>query len=287
MLVGAGDLRFVDAEVSFPDSLDIYSKLGDVDTWIDLPDGLWPERADELDPQLIAGYEKGDWLTVRKFATTFTRRNALERKLAALFDEIDVLVTPTAAIPAFPAEGPMPREIAGAAGTSGDGGAVRHARQHVGRPRDLGAGGPHGERAARRPAHHRRPTPRRRRAAARAGAGGSPTVAAVVPTSALTIREAASPAECGEISGLFTSIWGGHQHIPPELGRAIVESGGYVVAARRGEVVVGASVGIVGQSGGHPTSIRTSRESCRASNGRVSASAIKTAPTGLARARAA
>ena len=84
----------------------------------------------------------------------------------------------------------------------------------------------------------------------RAGAGGSPTVAAVVPTSALTIREAASPAECGEISALFTSIWGGHQHIPPELGRAIVESGGYVVAARRGEVVVGASVGIVGQSGG-------------------------------------
>ncbi len=113
VLVGAGDLRFVDAEVSFPDSLDIYSKLGDVDTWIELPDGLWPERVDELDPQLIAGYEKGDWLTVRKFATTFTRRNALERKLAALFDEIDVLVTPTAAIPAFPAEGPMPREIAG------------------------------------------------------------------------------------------------------------------------------------------------------------------------------
>jgi aspartyl-tRNA(Asn)/glutamyl-tRNA(Gln) amidotransferase subunit A len=113
VLVGAGDLRFVDAEVSFPDSLDIYSKLGDVDTWIELPDGLWPERADELDPQLIAGYEKGDWLTVRKFATTFTRRNALERKLAALFDEIDVLVTPTAAIPAFPAKGPMPREIAG------------------------------------------------------------------------------------------------------------------------------------------------------------------------------
>jgi predicted GNAT superfamily acetyltransferase len=75
-------------------------------------------------------------------------------------------------------------------------------------------------------------------------------VAAPVPTGPLTIREAASPAECGEISGLFTSIWGGHQHIPPELGRAIVESGGYVVAARRGEAVVGASVGVVGQSHG-------------------------------------
>jgi predicted GNAT superfamily acetyltransferase len=76
-------------------------------------------------------------------------------------------------------------------------------------------------------------------------------VAAPVPASPLTIREAANSTECGEISSLFTSIWGGHQHIPPELGRAIVESGGYVVAARRGDVVVGASVGVVGASGGH------------------------------------
>ncbi len=113
LLVEAGELRLVDADVSFPDSLDIYAKLEAVDTWIDLPEGLWPDRADELDPQLVAGYEKGDRLTVRKFATTFTRRNALERKLAALFDEIDVLITPTAAMPAFRAEGPMPREIAG------------------------------------------------------------------------------------------------------------------------------------------------------------------------------
>ena len=78
VLVEAGQLEEVDAEVSFPESLDVYSKLGDVDTWIDLPEGLWPERADELDPQLIAGYEKGDRLTVRKFATTFTRRHAIE-----------------------------------------------------------------------------------------------------------------------------------------------------------------------------------------------------------------
>ena len=113
VLVEAGQLEEIDAEVSFPESLDVYSKLGDVDTWIDLPDGLWPERADELDPQLVAGYEKGDRLTVRKFATTFTRRHAIEARLAALFDEIDILITPTAAIPAFPAEGPMPREIAG------------------------------------------------------------------------------------------------------------------------------------------------------------------------------
>ena len=76
-------------------------------------------------------------------------------------------------------------------------------------------------------------------------------MAAPVPASPLTIREATNPTECGQISALFTSIWGGHQHIPPELGRAIVESGGYVVAARRGDVVVGASVAVVGVSDGH------------------------------------
>jgi len=76
-------------------------------------------------------------------------------------------------------------------------------------------------------------------------------VASSVAPSPLTIREVASPAECAEVSALFTSIWGGHQHIPPELARAIVESGGYVVAARRSELLVGASVAVVGQSGGH------------------------------------
>jgi aspartyl-tRNA(Asn)/glutamyl-tRNA(Gln) amidotransferase subunit A len=112
-LVSAGGMRRVDVNASFADSLDVYSKLGDVDTWINLPDGLWPERSEELDPLIVPGYEKGDRLTVRKFARTFTRRNALEAQLASLFDAVDVLVTPTAAIPAFPAEGPMPSQIAG------------------------------------------------------------------------------------------------------------------------------------------------------------------------------
>jgi len=112
-LVSAGAMRRVDVVASFADSLDIYSKLGAVDTWVNLPDGLWPERGEELDPLIVAEYEKGDQLTVRKFARTFTRRSALEAQRAAMFDDVDVLVTPTAAIPAFPAEGPMPHEIAG------------------------------------------------------------------------------------------------------------------------------------------------------------------------------
>ena len=84
-------------------------------------------------------------------------------------------------------------------------------------------------------------------------------MAASVATGTLTIREVGSPSECAQVSALFTSIWGGHQHIPPELGRAIAEAGGYVVgayddesdgAAMAGTTMIGASVGVVGQANG-------------------------------------
>lgn len=75
-------------------------------------------------------------------------------------------------------------------------------------------------------------------------------MAAPVATGTLTIRELALPSECAQVSTLFTSIWGGHQHIPPELGRAIAEAGGYVVGAYDDDDMVGASVGVVGQANG-------------------------------------
>jgi aspartyl-tRNA(Asn)/glutamyl-tRNA(Gln) amidotransferase subunit A len=41
------------------------------------------------------------------------RREALTEQAAALFGEVDVLLTPTTAVPAFDADGPPPSEIAG------------------------------------------------------------------------------------------------------------------------------------------------------------------------------
>ena len=41
------------------------------------------------------------------------RRIQLEADVAALFEEVDVLLTPTTAVPAFAAEGPSPTTIAG------------------------------------------------------------------------------------------------------------------------------------------------------------------------------
>src|SRR5262249_46071026 len=81
--------------------------------WVGLPEGLWPDRADELDPGVRPAFEHGATMSVRDYAKVLTRRREIELDLARLFSEIDVLLTPTSAMPAFAAEGPMPTEIAG------------------------------------------------------------------------------------------------------------------------------------------------------------------------------
>jgi aspartyl-tRNA(Asn)/glutamyl-tRNA(Gln) amidotransferase subunit A len=50
---------------------------------------------------------------VRTLVKPVRRRLQLEIEVAALFEQVDVLLTPTAAVPAFAAEGPPPATIAG------------------------------------------------------------------------------------------------------------------------------------------------------------------------------
>lgn len=110
-LVGSADLRTVSVPVALEDFFDVYSKIEGVDRWIDLPEGLWPDRADELTPALQKGWESGARATLPKLARVYTERRRLEQQTAALFDEFDVLVTPSASYGAFPADGPMPTTI--------------------------------------------------------------------------------------------------------------------------------------------------------------------------------
>ncbi len=112
-LVVAAELRVSDRAVRFADPIPVWSRLEGADMWIDLPPGLYPERADELDPLVRPGWDSAVSVTLPKFARVLTARLAIEDALADLFDDIDVLVTPMTAIPAFAAEGPMPTEIMG------------------------------------------------------------------------------------------------------------------------------------------------------------------------------
>jgi aspartyl-tRNA(Asn)/glutamyl-tRNA(Gln) amidotransferase subunit A len=112
-LVSVAGLQPVSVPVVLEDFFGVYTKIEGVDRWMDLPDSLWPDRADELDPALKSGWESGARATLPKIAKVYTERRRLEQQVAALFSEFDVLITPSASYPAFPANGPMPTLING------------------------------------------------------------------------------------------------------------------------------------------------------------------------------
>ncbi len=70
-------------------------------------------RMDELTPVPRAGMEMIEQITIDELLTAYRRRHELLVAIAAVFDEVDVLLTPTTATTAFVAEGPPPTEIAG------------------------------------------------------------------------------------------------------------------------------------------------------------------------------
>ena len=112
-LVEAAGLTLVDIDVHFDDLILTWAQLESVDRWVGLPPGLWPERASDLDPGVRPAFERTQSMTVVQYAAAVTRRREIEMELAALYEQIDVLLTPTSAIPAFVAEGPMPTVING------------------------------------------------------------------------------------------------------------------------------------------------------------------------------
>jgi aspartyl-tRNA(Asn)/glutamyl-tRNA(Gln) amidotransferase subunit A len=114
-LVAAAGLLRVEHDARLSSFYDTYAKLEGVDRWIDLPPGLWPERAEELGPDLERGWRSSERSRLPQLAQVFTERRRIEATVAGWFDHIDILVTPTLGIPPFAAEGPLPEAIDGVA----------------------------------------------------------------------------------------------------------------------------------------------------------------------------
>jgi aspartyl-tRNA(Asn)/glutamyl-tRNA(Gln) amidotransferase subunit A len=112
-LIGAAGLRAVDRPVQLTDPVRVWLSNGALDLWLDLQDGMYPERADEIDRPVRKSLDATAELGLRGFVRPLRRRAQLEDEVAAIFDDVDVLLTPTTAVPAFPAEGRMPRSING------------------------------------------------------------------------------------------------------------------------------------------------------------------------------
>jgi aspartyl-tRNA(Asn)/glutamyl-tRNA(Gln) amidotransferase subunit A len=80
---------------------------------MDVEPGMYPEKADDMDPITRGILDRTVDLAMPRYAHIVQRRAQLDEDLAALFDDIDVLLTPATAVPAFAATGPMPSRIAG------------------------------------------------------------------------------------------------------------------------------------------------------------------------------
>lgn len=106
---------FIDIErdIVFTDAVKVWMGSGALDLWTDLERGMWPDRSDELDVAPWMGLSASEKVTPAQLASIHRRRQRFEAEVGELFDDIDVLLTPTTAVPAFVAEGPPPNEIAG------------------------------------------------------------------------------------------------------------------------------------------------------------------------------
>jgi aspartyl-tRNA(Asn)/glutamyl-tRNA(Gln) amidotransferase subunit A len=112
-LIDAAGLERVERPVELTDPVRTWMSAGAIDMWLSLEEDMWPERGGELMGFVRRGYEATEDYTVRKAARAYRFRHRLEEEVAAIFADVDVLITPSTAVPAFPAAGPMPMEIDG------------------------------------------------------------------------------------------------------------------------------------------------------------------------------
>ena len=114
-LVVTCDAVAVDARLTLSDYTRIYASIEGVDKFVGIDPVLWQTRLDELDPRSAPGWTFLSARTLPEAAAVEDDRRALVRQLASVFDEVDLLLTPTASVEPFAAEGPMPTEVDGVA----------------------------------------------------------------------------------------------------------------------------------------------------------------------------
>ncbi|MFZ6004203.1 MAG: amidase [Actinomycetota bacterium] len=107
-LASAAGLELDVDEVRLTDPVKAWLGSGAMDLWLDLEDGMWPEVADDLTRYSRDALEQTASYPLPRFAEQLKHRDRLTQDAAALFEEIDVLLTPATAVPAFAAEGPPP-----------------------------------------------------------------------------------------------------------------------------------------------------------------------------------
>jgi aspartyl-tRNA(Asn)/glutamyl-tRNA(Gln) amidotransferase subunit A len=112
-LIDAAGLRSVERPFSPSSPMRTWLSSGAADMWLDLEEGMWPGCADDLTGLVRASLRRTQDWTLPRYARALRHRQRLEEEVADLFSDIDVLLTPTTAMAAYAAEGPLPMEIEG------------------------------------------------------------------------------------------------------------------------------------------------------------------------------
>lgn len=107
-LLAAAELSSDDRDVRLSDPVKAWLGMGAMDLWFELDDDMWPAVAEDLTRYSRSVLEQTQSYPVSKFARAIRAREQLTLDAASLFSEVDVLLTPTTAVPAFAAEGPPP-----------------------------------------------------------------------------------------------------------------------------------------------------------------------------------
>lgn len=115
-LCAAAGLALVDVDVQLTDPVATWLSAGALSNWLSIDQhSHWPDRVDELTPLVAADLRSSHERPARTLAAGLRRRLRLQQDMARLYEEVDVVLTPTTAVVAFVAEGPPPTEIDGRA----------------------------------------------------------------------------------------------------------------------------------------------------------------------------
>jgi aspartyl-tRNA(Asn)/glutamyl-tRNA(Gln) amidotransferase subunit A len=112
-LIAAAELTDVGGEVVLTDPVRTWLSAGALDLWQSIEPGMWPQGAEDVTLYVRRSLETTATHTLPKYARALQRKHQLVRDCARIFDDVDVLLCPTTAVPAFPAGGPPPSVIDG------------------------------------------------------------------------------------------------------------------------------------------------------------------------------
>lgn len=113
-LARAVGVPLIDYDLHLTDPVRTWLTAGVITPWLSIHEKQhYPDRLADLTPYVRSSLEGSYDRPVRTIVPALRRRLQLEADTAAIFRDVDVLLSPATAIPAFAADGPSPTTIAG------------------------------------------------------------------------------------------------------------------------------------------------------------------------------